>query len=117
MMSESRQKIPIELLVLAVVQEQDLEAATRALEAMPASVVYLTSTGGFLGRRNATLLIGLPAGTEDEVLNILGKTCRQRIEYTTLPIDGSPMPIPAPAPVTVGGAAVFVLPVEYFEEI
>jgi uncharacterized protein YaaQ len=35
----------------------------------------------------------------------------------TLPLEGSPMPMPAPVPVTVGGATVFTLPVERFEQI
>ena len=34
-----------------------------------------------------------------------------------LPLEGSPLPMPTPVPVTVGGATVFVLPVEHFEEI
>ncbi|MBI5298267.1 MAG: cyclic-di-AMP receptor [Chloroflexi bacterium] len=107
----------IRSLVLAVVQEQDQDAAVRAVEALNASVVNLSSSGGFLGRRNATLLVGLPEGREQAVLDTLQKTCRQRVEYMTLPLEGSPMPMPAPVPVTVGGATVFVLPVEYFEEI
>jgi uncharacterized protein YaaQ len=104
-------------LILAVVQEQDQDTAVRALETLGASVVYLASAGGFLGRRNATLLIGLPEGREQVVLDTLHETCRQRVEYMTLPLEGSPMPMPAPVPVTVGGATVFVLPVEHFEEI
>ena len=106
----------IQLLMLAVVQEQDLDAATQAMASIPAPVVRLTSTGGFLGRRNATLLIGLPEQMEGQVIQGLNKSCRQRVEYMTLPIEGSPLPLPAPAPVTVGGATVFVLPVERFEE-
>ncbi len=47
---------PIHLLMMAVLQEQDVEMATRALEGLGASVVYMASTGGFLGRKNATLL-------------------------------------------------------------
>jgi uncharacterized protein YaaQ len=35
----------------------------------------------------------------------------------TLPLEGSAMPMPAPVPVTVGGATVFALPVERFEQI
>lgn len=104
-------------LILAVVQEQDQDVAVRALDQLGASVVYLSSAGGFLGRRNATLLIGLPEGREQNVLDSLQETCRQRVEYMTLPLEGSPMPLPAPVPVTVGGATVFVLPVEHFEEI
>ncbi len=108
---------PIHLLLIAVVQEQDLDAATKALQTIGASLTYLSSAGGFLGRRNATLLIGLPTAREAEALAALQKVCRQRIEYMTLPLEGSPMPMPAPVPVTVGGATVFALPVERFEQI
>jgi len=108
---------PIHLLMMAVLQEQDVEMATRALEGLGASVVYMASTGGFLGRKNATLLIGIPEGRDDEALKVLETSCRQRVEYLTMPLEGSPMPMPTPIPVTVGGATVFTLPVERFEEI
>jgi len=106
---------PVHLMLLAVVQDQDLDTATRALEPLGAPVVYLASSGGFLGRRNATLLIGLPAGSEEQVLEILRSACRQRIEFMTMPVEGAPMPMPAPIQVTVGGATVFALPVERYE--
>ncbi len=109
--------LPIHSLTLAVVQDQDVEMATRALEPLGANVVYMASTGGFLGRRNATLLIGLPEGREGEALKVLETSCRQRVEYLTMPLEGSPLPMPTPIPVTVGGATVFMLPVERFEEI
>ena len=108
---------PIHLIMLAVLQEQDIEAATRALEPLGAIVVYMASAGGFLGRRNATLLIGLPDGREQEALKALETSCRQRVEYLTMPLEGSPLPMPTPIQVTVGGATVFTLPVERFEEI
>ena len=103
--------------MLAVVQEQDREEAARALEKLKMPVVYLFSAGGFLGRRNATLLIGLRKGMEDEAIKILQETCKQHIEYLTLPLEGSPLPMPTPVPVTVGGATIFALPVEHFEEL
>lgn len=109
--------ISIQLLMLAVIQDQDLDAATRALESLSVPVVYLASAGGFLGRRNATVLISLPDGREADALAALRESCRQRVEYLSVPLEGSPMPMPAPVPVTVGGATVFVLPVERFEEI
>ncbi len=108
---------PVHLLVLAVVQNQDLDLALHALEPLGSPVVYLSSSGGFLGRRNATLLIGLPDGHEEEVLTLLRSTCRQRVEYMTMPVEGAPMPMPAPIPVPVGGATVFALPVERFEQL
>lgn len=107
----------IKYLMLAVVQEQDLDATTRALEPFGSPVVFLSSAGGFLGRRNATVLVGLPPSKEEQVLEVLRQVCRQRVEYLTLPMEGTPLPLPAPVPVTVGGATVLALPVERFEEI
>jgi len=107
---------PIRLLMLAVLQEEDLNEATEALEGIGASVVYLASAGGFLGRHNATVLVGLPDGEEEQTLEVLRRTCRQRVEYLTLPMEGTPLPLPAPLPVSVGGASVFALTVERYEE-
>ena len=108
---------PIRLLMMAVVQEQDLDHATSAAESLGAPAVYMASTGGFLGSRNATLLIGLPEGLETNLVEALHQACRQRVEYMTMPVEGAPMPLPTPIPVTVGGATIFALPVERFEEI
>jgi len=107
----------IKLLMLAVVQEQDRDDATRALEKLDLPVVFLFTAGGFLGRRNATLLIGLREGREEDAIRVLQETCKQHIEYLTMPLEGSPLPMPTPVPVTVGGATIFALPVERFEEI
>ena len=59
----------IHLLLFAVVQEQDQDSATRALEQLRVPVVRLASAGGFLGRRNTTLLVGLKKGREEDALN------------------------------------------------
>ena len=108
---------PIRLLIMAIVQEQDLDRATTAAEALGAPVVHLVSTGGFLGNRNSTLLIGLPEGSETELVDALYKNCQQRVEYMTMPIEGAPFPLPASVPVSVGGGTIFAIPVEYYEEI
>ena len=107
---------PIRLLMMAVVQEQDIDRATSAAKSFGAPIVYLASTGGFLGHRNATLLIGLPEGLESNLVETLHQTCRQRIEHMTMPVKGVPSLLSTPIPVTVGGATIFVLPVERFEE-
>jgi uncharacterized protein YaaQ len=106
----------IRSLKIAILQEQDVDLATRALGVLGVHVFHLASTGGFLGRRNATLLIGLPENKEEEVRVALQKSCRQRVEYLAIPMEGSPLPMPTPVPVTVGGATVFTLAVERFEE-
>jgi uncharacterized protein YaaQ len=106
----------IHFLMIVIVQEQDVDLATRALGVLGVPVFHLSSTGGFLGRRNATLLVGLQDGKEEEVKIALQKSCRQRVEYLAIPLEGSPLPLPTPVPVTVGGATVFTVPVERFEE-
>lgn len=106
----------IHALMTTVIQEQDIDLAMRGLAQLEVPVVHLASTGGFLGRRNATMLIGLPDGMEETVVKALQASCRQRVEYLAIPLEGSPLPMPTPVPVTVGGATIFTLPVERFEE-
>jgi uncharacterized protein YaaQ len=110
------QNTPIRYLMTAIVQEQDVDVAERALSALGLPVIHLASVGGFLGRRNATLLIGLPEDGGKEALAALTKSCRQRVEYLAIPLEGAPTPLPTPVPVTVGGATAFTLPVERYEE-
>jgi uncharacterized protein YaaQ len=108
---------PIHLLMLAVIHTQDLELATRALQPLGVPVVPLASSGGFLGQGNATVLIGLPDGQEEDALLALRISCSKRVEYLSMPLEGTPLSMPTAIPVTVGGATVFALPVERFEEI
>ena len=56
-MSEPTQPSESKLLFFAVVQAQDAESAQMALLKLGVPVTRLPSVGGFLGRRNATLLI------------------------------------------------------------
>ena len=110
------QEKKVNRLMAAVVQEQDVEGAVRALQKMSLAVTRLPSTGGFLGRRSTTLLIGFTAGQEEATVKTLQKKCRTRVEYVTIPLEGTPLPIPAPTPITVGGATIFTLAVERYEE-
>ena len=103
------------ILLIAVVQAQDSDNAAQALTKLDASVTKLPSVGGFLGRRNTTLLIGIAADKEIEVMAMLQKHCRQRVEYISIPLESAPLPLPSPTPVTIGGATVFSLEIEHFE--
>lgn len=102
--------------LIAVVQAQDAENAIEMLESQAVSVTRLPSVGGFLGRRNASLLIALNVREKSEIIEILRKTCRQRVAFIAVPIENSPLPMPAPTPVTIGGASIFMLDIEKFEE-
>jgi CPA1 family monovalent cation:H+ antiporter len=114
--SEARSK-SINRLITAVVQEQDAENAISALDKLGFSITRLPSSGGFLGRRNVTLLIGLAQGREEQVTSALYQSCRTRVEYVTLPLEGSPMPLTTPTPITVGGATLFAFDIERYEEL
>jgi len=107
---------PITRLLSAVVQEQDLENSLSALTKLGFSVTHLPSTGGFLGRRSLTLLIGLSEGQESAAVNALSNSCKKRVEYLSTPLEAGPMPFPSPIPVNVGGVTIFVFEVERYEE-
>lgn len=104
-------------MLLAIVQGQDAESAELALLQLGLHVTRLPSVGGFLGRRNATLMIGLPAGLQSQAMAALNENCRQRVEYIAVPLESAPLPLPAPTPITIGGATIFALEVERFEEL
>lgn len=106
----------INRLMIAVVQEQDIESAARALSALGLEATRLPSTGAFLGRRNATLFIGMGENQEKAAIQALKKSCRRRVEYVATPLEGSPLPFPSPAPITVGGATIFSVEVERYVE-
>ena len=117
-MSEQRPNfVQQEVLMLAVVQAQDAEVAKESLEKMGLTVERLPSVGGFLGRRNATLLIGMRETQRDEVIEALHESCRQRVEFIAVPLESAPLPLPTPTPITVGGATVFSLEVDHYEEL
>ncbi len=105
------------ILCMAVVQAQDADFAEDAIRDMKFFVTRLPSQGAFLGRRNATLLIGAQESDLTKILTALKENCRQRIEYISVPLESAPLPMPSPTPITVGGATVFCLEVEYFEEL
>jgi uncharacterized protein YaaQ len=105
------------LLLIAVVQAQDADCAHSALSDAGVSIARLPSTGGFLGRRNVTLFLGLKNTLYEKAIEELQKNCRQRIEYIAVPLESAPLPLPTPTPITIGGATVFSIEVDHYEVI
>ena len=103
-------------LLIAVVQGQDADNAIQTLADAGFGVTRLPSVGGFLGRKNATLMLGVSAEKAEEAIEILNQTCRQRVAFIAVPMENAPLPMPAPTPVTIGGANVFTLEVDHYEE-
>ncbi len=104
-------------LIMAIVQAQDADIVENTLRELNISISRLPSTGAFLGRRNATLLLGIPDDRQQMILDALKENCRQRIEYIAVPLESAPLPLPTPTPVTVGGATVFAIDIEHYEEL
>ena len=105
---------------MAVLQGEDAPQTVQALSTAGYSVTRFSSSGGFLQQGNATLLIGVDDDRVDDVIAILRGNCRERTRYL------APMPpvvepgeffMPYPLEVEVGGATVFVVPVERFERL
>ncbi len=103
-------------LIAAVIQEVDLESALMSLSKLGFSVARLSSSGGFLSKKNVTLLIGVQTGREEAAVKALKNSCKRRVEFVSSPLHGAGFPMPAPSQVTVGGATIFMFEVESYDE-
>jgi len=108
-------------LILAIVQDADSRGLLDALMTEGYRATKVSSTGGFLVRGNATILIGVRDEQVDQVLAILGKHCHARREFVSpvMPLSeaAAARHWVQPLEVEVGGATVFVLNVERFEQL
>ena len=104
-------------LLLAIVQDRDLESAVSALAIRNIPSTRVQSTGGFLGRANHLLMVGVPEGRLEQAVEGLNQACRTRIEYMSSTVEVLPFPLPMPVEIEVKGATVFVFEVERYEEI
>jgi uncharacterized protein YaaQ len=93
-------------LIVAIVQGEDADDVIRAMLAAGHRLTRINTTGGFLRRGNATLLIGVEDHQIDEVIALMQATTRRRTE--SAPLDKG---IPEYA------ATVFVLDSSHFIRI
>ncbi|HEX5241309.1 MAG TPA: cyclic-di-AMP receptor [Candidatus Limnocylindrales bacterium] len=107
-------------LVVAIVHNEDAGGLVDALLERQHRATRLQSSGGFLKESNATILVGVEDDQVDPVLEIVRERCTSRTRTV------NPMPpimepgeffMPYPLEVDVGGATVFVLPVERTERV
>ena len=107
-------------LVVAIVHNEDAGGLVDALLEADHRATRLQSSGGFLKQSNATIVVGVEDDAVEAVLGIVREHCVSRRQVV------NPMPpimepgeffLPYPLEVEVGGATVFVLPVERVERI
>ena len=107
-------------LIVAIVHNEDAGALVDALLDREYRATRLHSSGGFLKQSNATIIVGAEDDQVDAIVDIVRDNCTSRTQIV------NPMPpimepgeffMPYPLEVEVGGATVFVLPVERFERL
>ena len=107
-------------LVVAIVHNEDAGVLVDALLEHEYRATRLHSSGGFLKQSNATIMLGVEDEQVEDVLSIVSDNCHSRSQVI------NPMPpimepgeffMPYPLEVEVGGATVFVVPVERVERL
>ncbi|HEY8446284.1 MAG TPA: cyclic-di-AMP receptor [Thermomicrobiales bacterium] len=107
-------------LVIAIVQDEDVDGLTQALIDAGYRFTKISTTGSFLRTGNTSFLIGLEDEEVPNVMAILRRTCRRR---TQIAVPYSPalepglLYMPENFEVEVGGAVVFVANVSRFERL
>lgn len=104
-------------MIIAIVQDKDSNRLANEFIEADVRATKLSTTGGFLKAGNTTFMIGLEDERVDEVLALIKKTCQSRKKFMSSPMSldmSIDSPMPYPLEVEVGGATVFVLPVEGF---
>ena len=100
----------IQYLMTIVIQEKDLENITSLLQPYEYPLTHIASTGGFLGRKNATLMIGVPAGKRGEIKSLIKNASKVRLK--SLPEGSTDKP-----DIAHDGATIFSLDIERYEEL
>ncbi|HEX7491894.1 MAG TPA: cyclic-di-AMP receptor [Candidatus Limnocylindrales bacterium] len=107
-------------LVVAIVHNEDARVMIDALLKHEYRATWLHSSGGFLKQTNATILIGVEEDKIDDVVALVQENCKSRTQ-TISPIPPIMEPgeffMPYPIDVEVGGAVIFVVPVDRFERL
>ncbi len=104
-------------LIIAVVQDKDSTKLLGDLVDNNFRATKLATTGGFLKSGNTTFLIGTEELRVNRALEIIKNNCqsREQLVAPVTPMGGNTDSyVPYPVEVEVGGATVFVMPVNKF---
>lgn len=106
-------------LIVAIVQDADVEFLMDELVENNYRVTKLASTGGFLKSGNTTFLTGVEDERVEDCVEIIKENCSSRTTSTTMMNVASPAEAHSRVPVEIqiGGATVFVVDVDQFIQI
>lgn len=103
-------------LVIAIVNVDDVNAVIKSLTRNGFSATRLSTTGGFLMAKNATLLVGVDEEKVREVMEIIKQHSHSRRQVIPASTHVSrSFSNGVPVEVNVGGATIFVVDVEQFQ--
>ncbi|MCX7748290.1 MAG: cyclic-di-AMP receptor [Clostridia bacterium] len=102
-------------LIFAIVHDEDSEKVRESLNSAKLSITKLCSTGGFLRTGNTTFFSVVEDEQAASVIELIEKNSKKRIERIPYPIPLGSFCIPPSREVEIGGATIFVIPVERFE--
>ncbi|KRM06596.1 MAG: cyclic-di-AMP receptor [Liquorilactobacillus ghanensis] len=106
-------------LIIAIVQDKDSNRLSNLFIQADVRATKLSTTGGFLKSGNTTFMIGVEDQRVEEILELIKDSSRTRKQFMTPPVnlDASMDSSAAyPIEVQVGGATVFVLPIDAFHQ-
>lgn len=104
-------------LAVCIVHSRDKGKITDELVRAGFKFTVIGSTGGFLREGNTTFLIGIEDDEMDALYAVVEQNCQTREQVVNvMPFEAGPQGgfMASPVKVPVGGAVVFLLPVEQF---
>ncbi len=105
-------------LIFAIVNSDDSHSVSSAITKAGFRATKLASSGGFLSTGNTTFMIACEDGKVDEVVEVIRTHSRKRKQVVSsemaASISDSTM---FPVEVSVGGATIFIVPIERIERV
>ena len=86
-------------MIVAILQDEDSESVSQAIQDSDLCVTRIASTGGFLRQGSSTLMIGVEDSQVDQAIELINDHCAPTVE----PVHRR--------------ATIFVINVEHFEQI
>lgn len=106
-------------MIMAIINNEDSRALLDRLTRRGFVATITSASGGYLHIGNTMIFIGVKDEQVEEVLTIIREGCSNRVQYVTpLPpvMEPGEVHIPKPIEKDVGGATIFVLNVDHFEQ-
>ncbi|QNQ81434.1 cyclic-di-AMP receptor [Lactobacillus sp. PV034] len=103
-------------LIIAVVQNKDADELVKQFIENDIRATKLATSGGFLKAGNTTLMIGIEDKRVDEVIALVKKYSHRRKQFLAPNMSMGSTMFAKGVEVEVGGATVFVLPIESFKQ-